>query len=222
MRICIRLPFHDGMDRDVTAYVPPEPLGDVRFVFCADGQSVPLFAEHLRQEVVGARVGLIGIHSHRTLRGREYVHGRDNSPFVRHERFFVNIVRDWVQQQFKIGLNAHNTTCFGYSCGGALAISMGVRHPDKFGSVIALSVAGRPVRVDQPPPDRLDLTKSQFYLAAGESEPGGMKRYMKRIASWLRNNGGRSRYRLSPGGHELAVWQHELIRGIRWFADRES
>jgi enterochelin esterase-like enzyme len=217
MEICVSLPFDDGaLSREVTAYFPQEPTTDATFVFCADGQSASYFAERLRQELTANRIGLIGVHSSRAFRGQEYVEGRDTQRVQRHEGFFVDVVRDWIETRFSVQLTRNNTTAFGYSCGGSFAVSMGMRHPELFGSVIALSIAGRPVRVDKPPPELLNLAQSRFYLAAGESEPGGMKKYMKRLASRLRKNGGQSEYRLSPGGHEIAVWQHELYRGIEW------
>jgi enterochelin esterase-like enzyme len=217
MQIRVRLPFDDAtLSREVTVCFPQEPAVHTTFIICADGQIVPYFAESLRQEIAANSVGLIGVHCSPTLRGQEYVEGRHDQCFQRHESFLVDVVRDWVEEQFSIQLTRENTVAFGYSCGGSFAVSMGMRHPNLFGSVIALSIAGRPVRVDKPIPKLSNLTKSRFYLVAGESEPGGMKKYMKRLADWVRKNGGQSEYRLSPGGHEFAVWQRELSRGIEW------
>ena len=217
METRIRLTFDDKTQtRDVTACLPQEQASDMAFIFCADGQYVPYFAKQLHDELAAYRVGLIGVHSSPAFRGQEYVEGRDEQCFKEHESFFINVVRDWAQTQACVPLTCNNSATFGFSCGGAFAVSMGIRHPNLFGSVIALSIAGRPVRVDQPPPDVHDLTQSRFYLAAGESEPGSIKNYTKRLASWIRKNGGQSETRLSPGGHELSVWQHELRRGIQW------
>lgn len=217
MQIRDRLPFDDESgNREVVADFPEDPTTISKFVFCADGLCVTSLVAGLRNQLKNHRIGLIGIHSSPTSRGQEYVEGRDDLRFRRHENFFVEVVRSWFEEQFRVSLTRENSVVFGYSCGGSFAVSMGMRHADVFGSVIALSIAGRPVRVDQCPPEGLDLTQSRFYLAAGESEVGSMKNYMKRLASWIRKCGGWSEYQLSPGGHEFAVWQRELLRGITW------
>ncbi|MCA9068656.1 MAG: hypothetical protein KDA84_07025 [Planctomycetaceae bacterium] len=217
MQFRTSLPFDNKSgSRDVVAEFPEDPTQLSKFIFCTDGLCVTSLAAGLRDELTNHRVGLVGVHSSPNFRGQEYVEGRDELHFQRHEHFFVEVVRRWLIEQFRITLTRENSVVFGYSCGGSFAVSMGMRHTDLFASAIALSIAGRPVRVDQYPPEGLDLTQSRFYLAAGESEPGGMKSYMKRLASWIQTNGGLSEYRLSPGGHEFAVWQYELLRGIEW------
>jgi enterochelin esterase-like enzyme len=219
MEIRDRLPFDDGTFRELTVYLPRIPTTEVRYILCADGQSLPYLIGSQERSGATSRTAFIGVHSSNSLRAREYVEGRDNQHFHRHERFFVNDVRCWVERRFGVELCPNNTGCFGYSCGGSFAVSMGIRHPNIFGSVIALSVANRPIRVDQPTQELLDLSRMWLYLAAGESEPGGMKKYMERLSVWQRKHGGQSRCLPSPGGHEVAVWKHELLRGIEWLRD---
>jgi hypothetical protein len=111
MEARVRLSF-DGktQTREVTACFPREEASDVMFVFCADGQHVPYFAEHLEDELAAGHVGLIGVHSSPAFRGQDYVLGRDEQCFEGHESFFIHVVRAWAQTQTRIPLAPHNTT----------------------------------------------------------------------------------------------------------------
>lgn len=223
MHVCVNLPFADESgSRTVSAYLPKRPKENTTFIFCADGQSLPYFVDLMKEDMVAGHVGLVGVDSSSAHRGQEYVAGRDEALFRTHTDFFVGAVRDWVEATAGVRLIPGKSVVFGYSCGGSFAVSMAMQYPDLFGSAIALSVAGRPVRVDKPLSEPIDLTRSLFYLGAGESEPGGMKKYMKRLAGWIRNHGGHSDYRLSPGGHEIAVWRAELLRGWTWIQQQSE
>jgi len=224
MLIRATIPFAgDHTTREVFALLPGAPNPRTRYVFCTDGASVARLAAGLEDKISQNQIGLIGVANSPLHRGEEYVIGRDADRFERHERFFVEVVRDWLESHAGFSLAKENSAVFGYSRGGAFAVSMGIRHADLFGGVIALSIAGRPVRIDLAPPLPLALSESRFYLAAGESEPGSIKTYTKRLATWIGHEGGDAVCRFSPGGHEPSVWKTEFERGIDWlWADEDE
>src|SRR5689334_22917557 len=137
------LAFDGG--RDVTAYVPhvsPEAV-----VFAGDGQSVSSWGAVLETTELPP-IMMIGSHhlDDETLRIHEYSPGRstptfafDPDRFAAHEEFFVGDVRRWARSRFGIALPTDRTVVFGVSAGAELALAMGVRHPDIYGTVLCAS-----------------------------------------------------------------------------------
>jgi pimeloyl-ACP methyl ester carboxylesterase len=131
---------YDG-GREVTVYVPPARPQAV--VFAGDGQRISLWGGYL--EAAGAAAAMIvGVHglSDEMSRLHEYSPVFDSERFARHERFFVADVRRWVTSRFGVALPAERTAVFGVSAGGELALALGLRHPDIFGSVFSGSPGG--------------------------------------------------------------------------------
>jgi predicted esterase len=189
---------------------------DCPVVFCADGQLTKYFADQLRNEWDhNRRLVLIGVDHDPRNRGIEYVTGHRPEAFERHELFFTETVFDWVHQEFKLNANRARTIVFGFSCGGSFATSMAVRHPDKYVGAIAMSIAGRPIRVDQEA-DAPDLSSSRFCLAAGKSEMSGMKKYMQRLEKWLRKQGASCRHTEAIGNHNVDLWTREFGPSLDW------
>ena len=202
--------------RAITVCVPHQPSsGDEYVLFCADGQGTSAFAtEFFNAYPQDATLWFVGVDSCHLHRNAEYVVGRDEKRFAIHESFLIKTVWQWFEQEFGITLTRQRTGVFGYSCGGSFAISMGIRHPNRFGTVLGFSVAGRPVSDFQHVPV-LDVSDSAFYLRAGSRESKGMRSYMKRLQSWLRKNDALADYRVSPGGHDFALWSDELNEVMR-------
>src|SRR5262245_10290778 len=128
---------YDG-GREVTVYVPPEPLQAV--VFAGDGQLISQWGGIIEAADVPATM-IVGAHrlDDETLRLQEYSPGFDPRRFAAHEQFFVEEVRRWVGSRFGVVLPAERTAVFGVSAGGELALAMGLRHPDLYGAVFCAS-----------------------------------------------------------------------------------
>ena len=126
--------------REVSVYVPPQPPEAV--VFAGDGQLLSGWGSDL----VGAGVIptlMVGVHrlADETQRLHEYSPVFDPQRFAAHERFFLRDVRQWVTSRFGVALPPRRTALFGVSAGAELALAMGLRHPDVFGTVLCASPA---------------------------------------------------------------------------------
>ena len=211
-----------GIVRSVRSFFAKTGREDSRtIVFCADGQTTECFAHQLQQGGTSNRsLILVGVDNDPSKRGIEYVFDRKPDCFANHELFFTNTVFDWAHQEFHLKTNRNRTVVFGYSCGGAFATSMAVRHPDKYVGAIAMSIAGRPVRVDQDTGE-VDLSNSRFCLAAGQSEMSGMKKYMKRLEKWLGKQGAACRHSVIRGDHNLELWTSEFGPALNWLLDHD-
>ncbi|MDT4977004.1 MAG: MoxR-like ATPase, partial [Pseudonocardiales bacterium] len=73
------------------------------------------------------------------LRGMEYLFGFDPGRYDRHERFFVNELPRWAEEELGVSDERDQRIVFGCSDGGAHALAVGVSHADRFGHVIAYS-----------------------------------------------------------------------------------
>lgn len=178
-------------------------------LYCSDGQCTSKFAQHFYQTIPQAAVWFVGVDSSPDDRNAEYVIGRDDERFRVHESFFVDTLLGWTEQAIGKKHDRDRAGVFGFSCGGAFAASMGIRHPDKFGTVFAFSVAGRPIQdfSEQPCSDVSSVT---FHFRAGTREPGGMHKYMQRLETWLARAGAKTSNAKLPGGHEFPFWATAL------------
>ena len=192
-------------------------------MFCADGQAIHAFAEHLTQTVESGDVPpvtLIGTHSYEETRGREYLTGIDPERFNSHELFFTEEVSLWAKAEFGIHPARESCGVFGFSNGGAFAISMGVRHPKQYGVVIAFSIPGGPDRIAESASG--PASKSRYYLSAGKKE-SGFRRTTAAIAEFLSQHGIEYEFTVRNARHELGFWNSELPKAIAWsFPGREA
>jgi enterochelin esterase-like enzyme len=197
---------YDG-GREVTVYVPADAPEAV--VYAGDGQLISRWdlADVPATMIVGA---------HRTddademVRIREYSPSFDPDQFAAHEAFFVDEVRDWVRTRFGVALPPERTAVCGVSASAELALAMGMRHPDIYGSVFAASPGGgyRPPEVM---PDRLPRT----YLVAGTDEPF-FRENATRWVDALRDADADVVMTERPGNHGDPFWREEFPLMVRW------
>jgi enterochelin esterase-like enzyme len=199
---------YDG-GREVTVYVPPEPLEAV--VFAGDGQLISQWGGVLEAADVPSTM-IVGAHrlADETLRLHEYSPGFDPERFAAHERFFVDDVRRWVRTRFGAALPAGRTAVFGVSASGELALAIGLRHPDVYGAIFCASPGGgyRPHGV-------MPSSVPRTYLVAGTLEPF----FLKNAARWadaLRDAGADVVMSERPGSHGGAFWQEEFPLMVAW------
>lgn len=140
-------------------------------LYCADGQALGIFAERLQYEMETGNIPwvlLVGAHSHSELRAKEYIPGVNNERFSAHEEFFTDERCRWTKSEFCVSATRDTCGLFGFSNGAIFAVTMGARHREKYGAVIAFSVPGGAERFTaydwtQPP-------RTKFYLSAGTRE----------------------------------------------------
>jgi enterochelin esterase-like enzyme len=201
------LAYDDG--RQVTAYVPAAPAEAV--VFTGDGQSIPSWAAALQTADLPP-VLLIGAHrvEDETLRLHEYSPSFDPDRFAAHEQFFAGDLRHWAATRLDVRLPAVQTAVFGVSAGAELALAMGLRHPDLYGTILCAS-PGAGYQPPTPMPTRLPRT----YLVAGTEEPFFLDN-ATRWADALRTARADVMMTERPGSHGGAFWQHEFPLMLAW------
>lgn len=199
---------YDG-GRQVTAYVPPVQPSAV--VFAADGQLIAPWGDFLA--AAGApSVMIVGVHrlADETRRLHEYSPGFDPKRFAAHEAFFVDDVRAWTRSRFGVGTPKERTAVFGVSAGGELALALGLRHPDVYGSLFCAS-PGAGYR----PPAAMPSPLPRAYLVGGTQEPFFLANAI-RWADALRAAGVDVVMAEREGTHGGAFWREELPRMAAW------
>jgi enterochelin esterase-like enzyme len=199
---------YDG-GRQVTVYVPPGVPEAV--VFAGDGQLISQWGGILEAADVPSTM-IVGVHrtADETLRLHEYSPAFDAERFGAHETFFVNDVRRWVRSRFGVALPAERTAAFGVSAGGELALAMGLRHPDVYGTVFAGS-PGAGFR----PPGVMPSSIPRAYLVAGTLEPF-FHDNATRWAAALRDAGANVVMSERVAPHDEALWRREFPLMVAW------
>jgi enterochelin esterase-like enzyme len=139
------------------------------------------------------------------LRGMEYLFGFDPGRYDRHERFFVNELPRWAEEELGVSDDRNQRVVFGCSDGGAHALAVGVAHPDRFGHVIAYSSG-------MPPQGRerwAEGTAPYIQLCAGIFEPGFFGA-TQAWAHWLSMMKLPHHWTERVCGHEPIQWVEEL------------
>ena len=162
---------------------------------------------------------IVGAHrpDDETLRLQEYSPGEstaafpfDPARFAAHERFFVEDVHRWARSRFGVVLPADRTAVFGVSASAELALAMGLRHPDIYGTVLCAS-PGAGYR----PPAVMPSPLPRAYLVAGRQEPF----FLENAARWaraLRDAGADVVMTERDGSHGDAFWREELPLMVAW------
>ncbi|NIK55446.1 alpha/beta hydrolase [Kribbella shirazensis] len=201
---------YDG-GRQVAVYVPAAQAEAV--VFAGDGQLISQWGEDLEQADVPPTM-LVGVYRtddpDEMARIEEYSPSFNAERFAAHEKFFVEDVRDWVRSRFGVALPAERTAVCGVSASAELALAMGVRHPDIYGSVFAASPGG-----GYRPPEVLPSPLPRTYLVAGTEEPWFLEN-ATRWADALTNANAEVVLIERPGNHGDPFWQTEFALMATW------
>lgn len=219
-----------GTTRKVTVYVPPGSTeGEAApVVYMADGEAVGEFARVLEPLVLSLeipKVVLVGTHSggyignpsldlsdydpSKDLRAAEYLPMMNSEHFGAHERFFCEEVPAWAEQEFGVSGDRDLKAVFGFSNGGRFAVTMGLRHPDRFGTAIAFSVAAGDAPVLAVPPEE----SATFFFAAGIWEPG-FHRLTTDIYTSLDDAGVVAYFPSRVSSHDHLMWQEEFAAAV--------
>jgi enterochelin esterase-like enzyme len=195
--------------RQVTVYVPPEPPDAI--IFAGDGQRIAKWGRLLEKADVPPTM-IVGVHglTDETLRLHEYSPGFDPGRFAAHEKFFVEDVRRWTESRFGVARSTESTAVFGVSAGGELALALGIRHPDVYGTVFCASPGG-----GYKPPAVMPSPLPRTYLVAGTQEPfflGNASRW----ADALRDAGADVVMNERDGSHGGAFWREEFPLMAVW------
>jgi enterochelin esterase-like enzyme len=201
---------YDG-GRQVTVYVPPDPPEAV--VFAGDGQLISQWGGYLEAADVPPTM-IVG--AYRTddedemVRIHEYSPSFDEERFAAHESFFVDDVRGWVRSRFSVALPAERSAVCGVSASGELALAMGLRHPDIYGTVFSASPGG-----GYRPPAVMPSPLPRTYLVAGTLEPWFLEN-ATRWADSLRDAGADVVMTERVGNHGDPFWAGEFPLMVKW------
>jgi len=200
---------YDG-GRQVTVYVPPDRPDSI--VFAGDGAwHISRLSEVLEAANAPSTV-IVGVHGlpDDNARLQEYSPTFDPERFAAHERFFVDDVRQLVRSRCGVALPAERSAVWGASLGGELALAMGLRHPDIYGSVFCASPGG-----GYRPPAVMPSPLPRVYLVAGTLEPF----FLTNAARWavaLRDAGADVVMTERVGSHGDGFWTEEFPLMAAW------
>jgi enterochelin esterase-like enzyme len=201
---------YDG-GRQVTVYVPPDPPEAV--VFAGDGQLISQWGGYLEAADVPPTM-IVGAYrtddADEMARIKEYSPSFDEERFAAHETFFVDDVRNWVRSRFGVALPAERTAVCGVSASGELALAMGLRHPDVYGTVFSASPGG-----GYRPPAVMPSPLPRTYLVAGTLEPWFLEN-ATRWADALRDADADVVITERIGDHGDPFWQAEFPLMVAW------
>jgi predicted esterase len=220
---------HLGEPRGLTVYLPPghEPTQRCPVVYAADGESMDGLAAILDPQIVEGGVPaviVVGVHSAtyagsaepydtaHDVRAQEYLLGENPERFEAHERFFVHEVSAWAEKTVGASTKREGRAVFGYSNGGAFAVSMGVRHAEHYGAVIAFSL-GEGLRGWGTPEWSAD-DAPRHYLLAGTLEP--LRGPTARWAARLSRLGVEHVHRERICGHDMVMWEEAFPGAVAW------
>ncbi len=201
--------FEYDAGRQVTVYVPPDPPQAV--VFAGDGQVISQWGGMLETADVPSTM-IVGAHrsADETLRLHEYSPGFDPERFAAHEMFFVEEVRRWTRSRFGVVLPADRTAVFGVSASGELALALGLRHAEVYGTVLCASPGA-----GYQPPRVMPSALPRAYLVAGTQEPF----FHENAIRWrkaLLNAGADVVMTERVGSHGDAFWREEFPLMVAW------
>lgn len=188
--------------RRVRAQVAPEPTTAV-VVVVDGGWHTERLAEALT--AAGCRdVTLLGVDGAADDRDRlaECVLGVDPTRFAAHDYAVADLAPRWLRNDLDIDAPADRTAIWGASLGAEFALAMGLRHPDRFGAVLAAS----PGAGFQPPTDGLDQAP-RTALVAGTDEPF----FLANATRWARA--------LEAAGAKVALTEHQGAHGDTFWFD---
>lgn len=210
----------EGDQRAITAYLPPghDPALAYAVVYLADGNMTRSLAEVTDAAITRGTIPpvvLVGVASGtqpgEDMRNDEYIVGRHPDRFEAHRSFFVGDVSAWAESQLGAALERERRVVFGVSSGAAFAVTMGLRHPDRFGKVVAFSLGVFPVEPSRWPPGRVPA----HYLAAGTLEEG----FRRSTANWARSvtdAGGDCVHVETVSGHDYRMWELQFALALEW------
>jgi enterochelin esterase-like enzyme len=218
-----------GETRTVSVYLPSSNRKIEYVVYMSDGDATDGYAHILEPTMEDDElppIALIGTHSgvyrgevelsrddtRRNVRALEYVPSLDPSRFQQHETFFTQEVLSWAEKKYPLPTSTESRVVFGFSNGGSFSATMGIRHPELYGSVIACAIAG----------DRYDLSKSprlsnEFFLVTGTWDTR-FHSNVEYLCKALKKAKVKCSLAVRAADHDGKMWQEEFISALKAIA----
>jgi S-formylglutathione hydrolase FrmB len=214
-----------GAHRRVSVYLPPGwPLKrQRRAIYMADGAYVDQLAPVVDTLITQGKLppfALIGVHAAPATgdTARHDSNEREREYALldpAHETFFVREVPRWAEIRFGLDSSRSSRAIWGVSNGGFFAIAMGLRHPDRFGSVIAFSPAVR-----GPGTERVTRAAlPRFFILSGYLEPP-FESIADEWLRWFATSAIEHQAARYVAGHDVAAWEQVFGDAAAWFLRR--
>jgi enterochelin esterase-like enzyme len=220
-----------GERREISVYVPPDlPQGArVPVIYLADGETerfAPIVEAAVRAGkaapamIVGLGAGTSEVpHCQGSCvrRSLEYLismtpkEGEPNPLFDAHMRFVTDEVMPLVEREYPASRAGADHITAGYSNGGAWAFEAAELRPDRFGRVLAMSVAGGP----WPTEHAATLKGARIFTGAGTFERFLLPR-TRETAEAARHAGAAVEMREIVSGHSSLMWDILFAEGLAW------
>lgn len=203
-----------GETRRIVVYLPPGYKKGERYpvIYMADGQSLSSEARIIEPLIVAGKIRpivVVGLYSGDNLRrAADYLIGLEGDKFFTHEAFLLKEVMPRAESQYGAAGLAKDRMIFGFSNGAGWAIDVGLRHPELFGHIAALSLGTNGMRGVNWNPGRQTL-----YLSAGLFEPGFLHTTSAN-ATAARAAGVETTFVTHATGHSSLAWDLSLVDSL--------
>lgn len=198
---------HSDCARTLTVAIPAKPKQSGGVVFLTDGQFTEHWIPNLESSVLHSFPILVGVHSHESARAEEYLLN-DGEEFERHEEYFVHELREFLKNEYGLKCTSDQSVVFGFSNGGAFALTVALRHPALYSTAICFSV---PKLLQMPTIVHTAEHQPFFYLASGTIGPEkAIRKNVNQIAGWLRKRNMKVRVTERKAGHDFSFWSSEF------------
>ena len=135
---------------------------------------------------------------------------------VAYERDLIEDLLPFLENNFKLVADAQNRSIVGLSMGGGHAVHIGLKHTDKFSSIVAFSGAvPQPDKVDLPAlypalygPDPKANRLKQFWIPIGKDD--FLLKRNETLIAIMKEQGVQHKYQVTDGGHSWNVWRKYL------------
>lgn len=139
----------------------------------------------------------------------------------RYLNMILNDLKPLIDKNFRTKKDANNTAIIGSSMGGLISYYAGLKHPEVFKKIGALSTSfWFSNEVKNCTKSRGNLQNSKLFLLVGGKEGGGMDSDMKTMEKLLKKTGFNSNNLQSKinseGKHNEAFWSSEFEEVITW------
>jgi enterochelin esterase-like enzyme len=207
-----------GEPRRLTVYVPPghDPADRIPVIYMADGAALEGYAPAIEAEIISGRIRpvlVVGIWPGMAdpgMRVREYLVGHSIPRFRNQRAFVIGEVLPFAEKTFGASDKPGERMLIGFSDGAAWALSMGLKRPDLFGQVAAVSLGWPPAT------DGIDADgRPKLFLAAGVLEPD-FYRVTTQAARRAQDSPVPVRFEEFASGHVLVAWQTMLADALAW------
>ncbi len=214
-----------GEDREVEVYVPPHTEATIPVVVMADGDSTESFAKVSEPLILSKKVApfaIVGVHHgeykgasdkyefEKDFRAREYLKVMDPERFGLHLKFVCDEVLPWAREKFHLSSRREDTAVFGFSNGGAFAMSAALDAPEVFGTSMPSSVAAFDPKALAEVADKGKNTR--FYFVAGKLEV--FMNNTQNAVKILKEKAAQCTFDSYVSGHESNMWRLGFTRDI--------